>query len=368
MSATTCRDRLVLSSNIVNSTPSTSSPGLSEARILWSVSTSSTSTPTRSRLAGATVRHSSSVGSRISSICASPVRTPYISPPGPGLSASPLVEDAWGSTSRRRVGLSAIARAAARLIAVVVFPTPPFWLAMAMTRPMEAEVSTGTRSRPQGMFHVEHFGGIVVRPRCSTWNTRAGSSARGRGVPRGTSPWEGRLLRLQHRHHGARTGLKRAGLDPAEPPRRALAHRPGLLGRNEEERLPSSLEDRRGPPSEEAVGPHGAAGQVATGEDIREVVDRPDPAGLDPGAPQIQLAEDGPEEGRFLLGGLDQDQGEAGMEHPERDRREPVPRPQVDESPAVAQEIRGGDRLQEVPAQDRPRVPKPRQVHPSTPV
>src|SRR6516165_5888702 len=38
------------------------------------------------------------------------------------------------SQSIRRVAWSALARHAAKFTAVVVFPTPPFWLAMAMTR------------------------------------------------------------------------------------------------------------------------------------------------------------------------------------------------------------------------------------------
>src|SRR4030065_957634 len=55
-----------------------------------------------------------------------------VSPPG-----SPPIPDvafAWGSRSTRRVRVSITAREAARLTAVVVFPTPPFWLATAMTR------------------------------------------------------------------------------------------------------------------------------------------------------------------------------------------------------------------------------------------
>src|SRR2546425_5230710 len=40
---------------------------------------------------------------------------------------------AWGSRSISRVLLFFRARAAARLMAVVVFPTPPFWFAIAMT-------------------------------------------------------------------------------------------------------------------------------------------------------------------------------------------------------------------------------------------
>src|SRR5208282_1125670 len=49
---------------------------------------------------------------------------------------SPLVEFDCGSQSTSSVFTSAAASEAARLIAVVVFPTPPFWLAIAMTRPI----------------------------------------------------------------------------------------------------------------------------------------------------------------------------------------------------------------------------------------
>src|SRR5579863_4588870 len=40
----------------------------------------------------------------------------------------------WGSRSISRICSSLAASAVARLIAVVVLPTPPFWLAMASTR------------------------------------------------------------------------------------------------------------------------------------------------------------------------------------------------------------------------------------------
>ena len=49
---------------------------------------------------------------------------------------SPLVELDCGSQSTSRVGTSAAASDAAKLMAVVVLPTPPFWLATAITRPM----------------------------------------------------------------------------------------------------------------------------------------------------------------------------------------------------------------------------------------
>src|SRR4051812_48093207 len=45
----------------------------------------------------------------------------------------PPVELAWGSQSMRSVGSPSRAMAAAKLMAVVVLPTPPFWLTTAMT-------------------------------------------------------------------------------------------------------------------------------------------------------------------------------------------------------------------------------------------
>src|SRR5579871_2652974 len=45
----------------------------------------------------------------------------------------PPVVLAWGSQSINRVGRPSRARDAAKLMAVVVLPTPPFWLTTAMT-------------------------------------------------------------------------------------------------------------------------------------------------------------------------------------------------------------------------------------------
>src|SRR5213594_733146 len=47
------------------------------------------------------------------------------------MSRNDIVLLAWGSRSISSVRRPRRARAAARLMAVVVFPTPPFWLAMA---------------------------------------------------------------------------------------------------------------------------------------------------------------------------------------------------------------------------------------------
>src|SRR5580698_1706355 len=47
---------------------------------------------------------------------------------------SPVEALPWGSRSTTRVGAPTAARAVPRLIAVVVLPTPPFWLATTRTR------------------------------------------------------------------------------------------------------------------------------------------------------------------------------------------------------------------------------------------
>src|SRR5688572_4729169 len=47
------------------------------------------------------------------------------------MSTNDIVLFAWGSRSISSVRLPRRARAAARLMAVVVFPTPPFWFAIA---------------------------------------------------------------------------------------------------------------------------------------------------------------------------------------------------------------------------------------------
>ena len=63
----------------------------------------------------------------------------------------------WESQSTRRVGCSAAARQAARFTAVVVFPTPPFWLATAMILAKYYLASENLTKTTSGckLFHVE---------------------------------------------------------------------------------------------------------------------------------------------------------------------------------------------------------------------
>lgn len=85
------------------------------------------------------------------------------------------VEFAWESQSMRSVGCSAAARQAAKFTAVVVFPTPPFWLAIAMMRAKRFLASENLARSSQGckMFHVEHALEVEIVSEavdCSMWN------------------------------------------------------------------------------------------------------------------------------------------------------------------------------------------------------
>src|SRR5512134_3275472 len=76
----------------------------------------------------------------------------------PGGKPTPLDAFDCGSRSTSRVGRSAAARLAARLTAVVVLPTPPFWFAMAMMlgRAIESvdPIQARTRARQPALYIV----------------------------------------------------------------------------------------------------------------------------------------------------------------------------------------------------------------------
>src|SRR2546422_2628575 len=100
--------------------------------------TSSTSAPARWILDGA--RSSPFTGDGISAeAMATPLmRTSYSEVPTDARETpTPLVACACGSLSTSKTCVPERARAADTLTAVVDFPTPPFWFAMAMTRPID---------------------------------------------------------------------------------------------------------------------------------------------------------------------------------------------------------------------------------------
>ena len=93
---------------------------------------SSISAPANSMSAGMRERFSKRVGKTRVAKLVPPISTSYIVLPASGAKPSPLVALACGSMSiNNTLSLPNAARQVERLIAVVVFPTPPFWLAMA---------------------------------------------------------------------------------------------------------------------------------------------------------------------------------------------------------------------------------------------
>ena len=80
----------------------------------------------------------------------------------------PLVEFAWGSQSISRTFFSITARDAAKFMAVVVFPTPPFWLAMAIILVISVLAvlivsrETGTVLAYLGMERMIKFGDVKM--------------------------------------------------------------------------------------------------------------------------------------------------------------------------------------------------------------
>src|SRR5215207_714477 len=95
--------------------------------------TSSTSAPTRFIVAGATSNPSMLVSSATSCRGLPSSSTSYMHPPESGATPRPLVALPCGSMSTTSTLSPLSARYAARLIAVVLFPTPPFWFTMATT-------------------------------------------------------------------------------------------------------------------------------------------------------------------------------------------------------------------------------------------
>src|SRR5688572_16177452 len=106
----------------------------------------------------------------------------------------PVVALPCGSRSARRVGRPARASPAARLTAVVVLPTPPFWLTTAsVLRRSFSDVSRQTDSdrsgRAGGNVRQTLCGGCLFSQGCLA-ATPAGDQARS-DVPRQTQGGEG---------------------------------------------------------------------------------------------------------------------------------------------------------------------------------
>src|SRR3954453_3118517 len=93
-----------------------------------------------------------------------------------------MVRLACGSASTIRTRLPRLTSAWAKFTTDVVFPTPPFWLARAMTRDMVAAPSTTATVRP--VFDVKHrLRQALPTHSYATYEFPSATSARiGRGV------------------------------------------------------------------------------------------------------------------------------------------------------------------------------------------
>src|SRR5450759_946554 len=106
----------------------------------------------------------------------------------------PLVALPWGSESTTSTRISVAASDAARLMAVVVFPTPPFWLAIAKTLLKRSDyhaVSRETKSvfhvkqKPvvSRVFHVKQPSGGTGPEACPTFGSDSNNSPKPRPPP-----------------------------------------------------------------------------------------------------------------------------------------------------------------------------------------
>src|SRR5664280_3060078 len=107
--------------------------------------------PSRFLCAGIRLRLSTSVGSIACWAGTSHIMTWYVlRRSGSRRKPSPLEALDWGSQSTSSVRTPREANDAARLMAVVVLPTPPFWLVTAMMRPIVLQEKTELKSLERG--------------------------------------------------------------------------------------------------------------------------------------------------------------------------------------------------------------------------
>src|SRR3954451_17684165 len=105
-----------------------------------------------------------------------------------GLSPSPTESDPWGSKSTSSTLRPYSASAAPRLIVVVVLPTPPFWLHMAITRAGPCSVTGGGSGRAgQGRPVGPSSGSAISGGSAGSTGGTTNPSVAGGGPPRSYS-------------------------------------------------------------------------------------------------------------------------------------------------------------------------------------
>src|SRR5436190_2246090 len=139
---------------------------------------------------------------------------------------TPLVELPCGSASMRSVFRSAVASEAARFTAVVVFPTPPFWLAIAITRDIISRyriISYVTRE-----FRWVEYTSVSRETKERKFHVKLQQTLLG-NTPTPPGRLEHQVVEVARSHTGNARGLReRAGPDPIEFLARFRRQRPQL--------------------------------------------------------------------------------------------------------------------------------------------
>src|SRR5579871_5467417 len=122
---------------------------------------SSSSAPDRSTVDGTRDKPGMRVGWIASAILVSPIKTSYVvSLRSLRGMPSPVEALPCGSRSITRVGSPTAAKAVPRLMAVVVLPTPPFWLATTKTRGLPP-FSTGSAGNRAKFSYLQNDAGTI---------------------------------------------------------------------------------------------------------------------------------------------------------------------------------------------------------------
>ena len=201
---------------------------------------------------------------------------------------------AWGSRSTRSVGRSATARALARLTAVVVFPTPPFWFTTAMLR--------------------------VAARSCSTWNVR---------VPLRPADYKKLAPPGQFPRQGRATTSRCA-------PRRGRA----AGGPSDTHEHPIGGQERRGQRLGRRAGRHGPHGDRAEAPGQRPTRQRLGTAPVDLDAREAELPDHVPQEVRAPARRIDQDDLPVRPRELQDQTRDARARPDVEERRGAARAAR----------------------------
>src|ERR1017187_7656261 len=157
------------------------------------------------RLPGSNVSAAIAVCCSASFSATEPVRTSYaLRRASSRATPSPPVALDCGSQSISSVGRPSSASAAAKLIAVVVLPTPPFWLTTAMTLDVAtaAAAAAATSVGPEAIFDSDWRSGTVQQEAYRAMGCRGKPHACAEAAPPCGEPVDGGWMLRRHRGFG----------------------------------------------------------------------------------------------------------------------------------------------------------------------